>query len=139
MLNEEKIRIMTDMARYEQGKGKEELRIQKYFRRDYIGKALLRNFFWTTLGYLLLVAVYFIYHMEYYMDNITKMPITPLLMRILLGYVLMLAIYSGLVYLLESLRYVRAKQGAEHYTEYINRLLKLYKREEKLGPGRKFI
>ena len=45
MLKEEKIRLMTKLARYESGEGKEELRIARYYRSDYIGLALFRNFF----------------------------------------------------------------------------------------------
>lgn len=62
MLKEEKIRLMTKLARYESGEGKEELRIARYYRSDYIGLALFRNFFLASIGYLvilLLVGAYF--------------------------------------------------------------------------------
>ena len=45
MLKEEKIRLMTKLARYESGEGKEELRIARYYRSDYIGLALFSQFF----------------------------------------------------------------------------------------------
>lgn len=143
MLNEEKIRLMTRMARYEQGEGREDLRIHQYFRRDYIGKALLKNFLWTTLGYLLILIGYFGYHMEFYLDNITKMSLLPLIMRIVLGYIVIMVVYSIIVYVIQSVKYVNAKHGVEGYTEEMNRLIKLYRREEKKnaasGPGRKSI
>ena len=44
MLKEEKIRLMTKLARYESGEGKEELRIARYYRSDYIGLALFRKY-----------------------------------------------------------------------------------------------
>ena len=62
MLNEKKIRLMTELARYEEGQGKEEMRIAKYFRSDYLGIALFKNFFLASIGYmvvLLLIAAYF--------------------------------------------------------------------------------
>ena len=58
MLKKEKIRLMTKLARYESGEGKEELRIARYYRSDYIGLALFRNFFLASIGYLVTIGVY---------------------------------------------------------------------------------
>lgn len=51
MLNEEKIKIMNKLAMYEQGEGKKYLPVSKYYRSDYIGLALIKNFFLVTIGY----------------------------------------------------------------------------------------
>ena len=59
MLNEEKIKKMRKLAAYESGAGKEDLSISNYYRSDYIGLALIKNFFFTTIAYGLLVLVYF--------------------------------------------------------------------------------
>ena len=58
MVDERKVRLMTRLARYEQREGREALRINKFYRSDYIGLALLRNFFMTTIGYGLLAVSY---------------------------------------------------------------------------------
>ena len=57
MLKEEKIRLMTKLARYESGEGKEELRIARYYRSDYIGLALFRNFFLASIGIYLFYSI----------------------------------------------------------------------------------
>lgn len=131
MISEEKVRLMTRLARYEQKEGREELQINRYFRRDYIGMALLKNFLWTTLGYFLVLLLYFGYHMEFYLDNATKMSWTPVIVGIIAGYVVMLTVYSIITYIICSLRYIRAKQGIKRYTETLNRLMGIYRREEK--------
>ena len=51
MINEEKVKIMTKLAMYEQGKGRKYLPVSKYYRSDYIGLALIKNFFLVTIGY----------------------------------------------------------------------------------------
>ena len=43
MLNEEKIRIMTRAAIYEQGKGEEDIKITSYSRSDYIRYNMLKT------------------------------------------------------------------------------------------------
>ena len=57
MLNEKRIRLMTKLARYESGEGKEELRIARYYRSDYIGLAMFRNFFLASLAYLVILLL----------------------------------------------------------------------------------
>ena len=52
MLNKEKVRLMTKLARYEQKEEKRYLKISKYYRSDYIGIALLKNFFASTIAYI---------------------------------------------------------------------------------------
>ena len=51
MLNEEKIKIMNKLAMYEQGEGKKYLPVSRYYRSDYIGLAMIKNFFLVTIGY----------------------------------------------------------------------------------------
>ena len=73
MINEEKVKIMTKLAMYEQGKGRKYLPVSKYYRSDYIGLALIKNFFLVTIGYCLSVAAVAVYFGEYLLENIHKM------------------------------------------------------------------
>lgn len=45
MLNNQKIKKMHKLALYESGEGKRHLAISNYYRSDYIGLALIKNFF----------------------------------------------------------------------------------------------
>ena len=73
MLNNQKIKKMHKLALYESGEGKKHLAISNYYRSDYIGLALIKNFFLTTIAYGLLLLIYFGYRSEYLMENIHKM------------------------------------------------------------------
>ena len=70
MLNLEKVKLMNHLAMYENNAGKTYLPISKFYRSDYIGMALIKNFFLVTIGYLLLVAVIFAYFAEYLLSDI---------------------------------------------------------------------
>ena len=69
MLNEEKIKIMNKLAMYEQGEGKKYLPVSRYYRSDYIGLAMIKNFFLVTIGYCLILAGIAAYFAEYLIDN----------------------------------------------------------------------
>ena len=105
MINEEKIKVMTKIAMYEQGEGRKYLPISKYYRSDYIGLALIKNFFLVTLGYLLMIAAVAVYFGEYLMDNIHKMNLVAVGIYIIAGYVAVLIFYSVLTYIQYSVKY----------------------------------
>ena len=72
MVNEEKVKIMNRLAMYEHGEGRKYLPVSRYYRSDYIGLALIRNFFLVTIGYVLGLAGVAAYFSEYLMDNVNK-------------------------------------------------------------------
>ena len=73
MINEEKVKIMDRLAVYEKQEGRKYLPVSKYYRSDYIGLALIKNFFLVTIGYGLILAVIAAYNLEYLLDNVHKM------------------------------------------------------------------
>ena len=133
MLNLEKIKLMNQLAMYEQGEGKKYLPISKYYRRDYIGAALIRNLFLVAIGYglaLLAVAAYF---SEYLMNNIHKMNLKALGIDLLLGFIALFGIYTFLTYIIYSVRYFKAKKSVKEYYRLLTQLDKMYGREERRG------
>lgn len=136
MINEEKVKIMTELAMYEQGKGKKYLPVSRYYRSDYIGLALIKNFFLVTIGYVLLVAAVGVYFGEYLLENIHKMNVVALGIYIIIGYVIVLVAYSVLTYIQYSVKYYQAKKSVRQYYSELTELNKIYAREEKRMSGR---
>ena len=71
MINEEKVKIMTKLAMYEQGKGRKYLPVSKYYRSDYIGLALIMLGVYIVIGYLIVLVAYSVltyiqYSVQYY-------------------------------------------------------------------------
>ena len=112
MINEEKVKIMTKLAMYEQGEGKKYLPISKFYRSDYIGQALIKNFFLISIGYVLALGGIAAYFGEYLLENIHKMNLIQLGVYVVLGYVAVLVLYSILTYIMYSVRYARAKKAS---------------------------
>ena len=136
MINEEKVKIMTKIAMYEQGEGKKYLPISKYYRSDYIGLALIKNFFLVTIGYLLVIAAVAVYFGEYLMENIHKMNLVAMGIYVIAGYVAALVLYSVLPYIQYCVKYYMAKKSVRNYYAELTELTKMYGREEKRMSGR---
>ncbi len=135
MLNEEKVRTMNRLALYEQTEGRKYLPVSKYYRSDYIGLALIKNFFLVTIGYILIVGAVGVYFGDYLMENIHKMDIMEIGIDIVLGYAIVLLIYTVLTYIQYSVKYHIAKKSVRGYYEELTRLEKMYNREERKPAG----
>lgn len=136
MINEEKVKIMTRLAMYEKSEGKKHLPVSKYYRSDYIGLALIKNFFLVTVGYALVLAGVGAYFSEYLMENIHKMNLISLGLSIILGYVVTLVAFSVFTYIQYSVKYYLAKKSVKSYYGELTKLAKIYNREEKKTAGR---
>lgn len=137
MINEEKVKVMNKLAMYEQGEGRKYLPVSKYYRSDYIGLALIKNFFLVTIGYALILAGVAVYYGEYLLDNIHKMDLISMGIGIVAGYVAVLVVFSILTYIQYSVKYYCAKKSVKKYYGYLTKLDKIYGREEKKAAGRR--
>ncbi|MDD7738692.1 MAG: hypothetical protein SOT28_07750 [Fusicatenibacter sp.] len=131
MLNEKRVRQMTKLALYEQKEGKKAQKITRYFRSDYIGVALLKNFFSATFAYFLVLGFLVLYHIQWIMDEMDSINYVFLLGCIALSYLCFLTLYSAIVYGIASARYAAAQKSVKEYCQELDALQKIYDTEEK--------
>ena len=121
---------------YEQGEGKKYLPVSRYYRSDYIGLALIKNFFLVTIGYCLVLAGIAAYFGEYLVDNIHKMDLVAVGRNAVIGYVVVLVVFSVATYIQYSVKYHKAKKSVKEYYQELTQLNKIYSREEKKSSFR---
>ncbi len=131
MLDVQKIKKMHKLAVYESGEGKQHLAISNYYRSDYIGLALIKNFFLTTIAYALLLMGWAGYRSDYLMNNLHRMNLPLLVVAALGGYIILLVVYSVLTYIYCTVKYARAQKGIQEYYKALGQLKKIYDREER--------
>ncbi|MBU5429986.1 hypothetical protein KQI22_07925 [Kineothrix sp. MSJ-39] len=126
MLSQERIKLMTKMAAYEENEGKKYMSIGSYFRSDYMGMQVIRSVICGTLAFLLLAGLYVYYHFETMMQDIYKMDLLLLGRRVLFYYIVFIAAYSVITYVIYSFRYSRAKRSLKHYYYHLKQLAAIY-------------
>lgn len=131
MINEEKVKLMTKAAVYEQKKGRDSLNTTSYFRYDYISLELLKGWFFGSLVYALLAALWAVYHMEYLLNNIHKMDLKQLGLTAVTAYIVMIVIYMCILYGVCSYRYYKAHKSVNGYIHTLTRISEIYRQEEK--------
>lgn len=122
MLSQERIKLMTKMAAYEENEGKVYMSIGSYFRSDYMGMQVLRSILSATLAYLIVCGLYIYYHLETLLQDIYKIDLMALGKQVLLYYVIFVAAYALLTYVIYSFRYSRAKRSLKRYYRHLKQL-----------------
>lgn len=131
MLNNEKIRVMTQLAIYENKSGKEDLKLSQYFKTDFIRLKILNTFVFVTLGYLLILFLIGLYKAEYIIKEAVNFNYVAIGAYLLGLYVMILIVYELCVVILYSLKYEKSKKKLKAYNKGLKYLKKLYDEEDR--------
>jgi len=131
MLNEERIKLMTKMAAYEENEGRRNMAIGNYFRSDYIGLQVLKAVISATLSFAIVVGMYIFYDFEVVMKEIYQVDLLETGRKLLLAYVIFTGIYTFICYLVYSFRYSRAKKSLKKYYFHLQELSGLYEEDSR--------
>ena len=129
MLNEEKIRLMTNAAAFESGEGKKALETNRFFRGDYISLHLIGAWVSYTVAFMLCVGLWIFYKMEYLMTNLHKMDLASFGRGLVLLYVTLLGIYLIIQYVVYSRRYQENRKKLAVYNHILKRISDIYQSE----------
>ena len=94
MLNDDKIRLMNEIALFEKKERKRERPAEVFFRRDYVAKHMLQSFFAWTLSYGLLLGVVMLYILERILNTVDVMEVVKYARTGILIYLAGLAVFE---------------------------------------------
>lgn len=126
MLNEEKIKLMTRMAAYEENEGKRSMQIGNYFRSDYIGLQVMKSVISATIAFVIVIAMYIFYDFESVMKEIYQVDLLATGKQILIAYVVFVGIYAVITYIIYAYRYTKAKKSLKKYYTHLTELSGFY-------------
>ncbi len=131
MLNEERVRLMTKMACYEEQEGKKNMSVGSYFRSDYIGLQVIKSVINATIAYILLFGVYVLYDLEVFMEDLYKMDLLAFGRTVAIDYLIFVVVYGAISYGVYAYRYSKARRSLKIYYNSLKKLKFLYDRENK--------
>lgn len=126
MVNRKKLYLMIGLARYRQKNKDKNLRVNKFDRSDYIGMALMKNFFLITIAYALIIGLFLIFGLNWLVSHLGEIPMDNVIKVIAVGYLIMLAFYSVIVYIQASIRYKKMEKSVRHYAHQLDKLIRYY-------------
>ena len=130
MVNMRKVRLMTKLAIYEKKEGKEDIKLGKYFRRDYVRLKVLHNIVAVTLGYILVLAMVVAYRMEYLIKEAVTLDYIGIGKTVLGVYIIVVTVYTMAAMVGYGLYYDYSRKKLAKYFRMLRRLRSLYQEED---------
>lgn len=130
MLNERRVKHMVKLASYESKSGAEDMKVNLYFKKDYISFNVLWSLIWMTIGYFLIVALVGIAYIEIIFDNLTLQSAIMLIGGVLGIYVLLLFVYGIISARFYRKKHIEARHNMKYHKQGLEILEKLYERED---------
>ena len=115
MINERKVRLMTKTAIYEQGKGREDMKMNTYSGSDYVRFNMFKSLIGATITAVLIFILFAVYEMEQIMNDVMRMDYLKLGKQALTIYIIVLAVYAIASFFVYQQRYAKAEKRLKKY------------------------
>lgn len=135
MVNEEKVRLMTKLAIYEDKNEKYILPVTRYYRSDYISVQVMKSFFCGTVSFAMMLGAWALYGMEELMTEMFSMDLPQMGIAILIRYLAFISVYMVITYCVSSYRYAKGKQKVKKFSAMLKKVERMQEREEALRPS----
>ncbi len=126
MIDTEKIKIMTKLATYEKGRGKKDIAMNRYSRKDYIKYQITWATVAFTVAYLIGCALFLLWGIDWIIDLPKKSSYIFLFGTIFLIYIVLLFLYRKFLKKLYNKYYTAMTLRLEEYRRQLRKLQTLY-------------
>ena len=131
MVSEEKVRIMTELARYEKAYKEKDFHIDRYREEDYIRLETIKMSISLTAAFLGIILLIGASQMDRVIMTLRKGQMTVVLLGVLAVYLILFFVYRSIT----KKRAIREYQDVEvrirMYDRHLEELLRLYEEKEK--------
>ena len=125
MLDKEKIRIMSRCAIYEKGQGRTDLRVNKYYRGDFVRLNVLKSLIGVSVAFVLCLGLYMVVRAESFMENIVGMDLMAFAMSILRWYVIVLIAFGAVSVMFYLWKYADCDRRVRGYYKDLKTIEKM--------------
>lgn len=135
MLNAERVILMTRLASYEAGEGKQNVAIGKYFRSDYIKMQTIKSVVYATIAFFIMAALIILMDLETFMGDIYQMDLLEFAKGILFWYLAFVGTYGVISFIVFSIKYRNARKNLKLYYNNLKKLSEMYENREPKGKS----
>lgn len=132
MLNEEKVRLMTQAATCYKKQEKKALRINEYYKRDYINFNMVKSVFAFSLAYLIVAVMIVLCNIEWVLVHAGSAVILLAVAAVVL-YIVLAAASGIMSYRIYTRKYQEAKNNVKEYHKLLLKINGLYGSEKESG------
>ena len=122
MINEERVILMTKMTVKADDLSREGMRINQFYRGDYVGFEVVKAVISATVLFVVLMGAYALFRFDELLDEFYSGSGLGGLRIYLLYYLILVGVYVIVSYIVYSLRYNRARKKAREYYHLLKEL-----------------
>lgn len=130
MIDDRKVRLMTQLALYEKKEGKEDIKLSKFYRTDYVRLQVLKTGVMVTIAYFLILVMIVIYQSEYLIANAVALDYKGIGLKVLGVYLVLLTIFLISTLLGFSIKYRYSRKKLSVYFRRLKKLRHMYRVED---------
>lgn len=132
MINEDKVKELFYVARYDSEEDRFQKQMSSYYGWDFIWKEVLKSFFTGTLAFTGLTVLAVFTNAKQLLADINKIDFQSVGVMLGLIYIAFMLAYIMITIIVYAVRYKTGRKKARQYMEHLKRVGKMYEREEKL-------
>ena len=129
MLNAERVKLMTQAATCYQKQEKKAMRINEFYKKDYVNYNVIKSVFAFTLAYVLIFAIIVLYNSEWMLIHTTRGAVIVVVAAVII-YIIGAALFGAVSSSIFTKKYQNAKEDIKKYQLLLNRLNRLYELED---------
>lgn len=122
MINEERVVLMTKMSVKADEFRKEGMRINQFYRGDYVGFEVVKAVISATVLFVVLMAAYALFRFDEILNEFYSGTGLDGLRKYILYYFVLAGVYVIVSYIIYSIRYNRARREAREYYHMLKEL-----------------
>lgn len=139
MVDEEKLRLMVDIALQEKKQEKLGITQEMYYRSHYIRSNVFSTIWNLTIGYFFLLLLILLYRIDYFFINVAKLDYRGIGVAILVVYAAIVLLGFLLSYYYYTKKYAKHKNVRKDYFRKIEKLSEYYKEDKEAESDDTFI
>ena len=131
MIDQDKLKTMTQLALYEKKKGKKDFVINSYDKDDYIRFEGLKTLVLVTIAYIAVVGIICVMHLDYLIDHFDVLNYGKMIGAVSCGLACALGLYMIISYRRSKEGYNRMIPRVRRYQRGLKKMKKFYMMEDK--------
>jgi len=129
MIDENKVILMTRMAKFIKHEGKNDARINEYFRSDYVSFQTWKSAISATICFVVLFAVYVVLKFEDVINDLSSMDFVGFGRKVFFCYLIVVITYCVISYIVYNKKYTKVRNKMKKYYNDLKKLRKMYEKD----------
>ena len=131
MLNEERIRLMTRAADFEQREGNSAFKVNDYYRGDYVSLHMVKAAISGSCAYIIMLVLWLFSQLESLLSNMHTMDMQSFLTGMVKWYILFMIVFEAVVFFAYNVKFNRTREMMKSYYQQLKEIGQLYEDEDK--------